>query len=65
MITLLACWPALTTRLAAVPQLPRLARLASELAGLGCALVFAYQVWAPLVWAAGAVLLVLLGQARK
>ena len=72
MITLLAWWPALVARLAGAhqaaltltPALPWLCRRTSELAGFGCALVFAHQVWPPLLWAAAALLLILLGQER-
>lgn len=47
-----------------VPHLPFLLGRASELAGLSCAMVFLRHVWAPLVWAAAAALLVLAGQRR-
>lgn len=49
---------------ALVPHLPVLLGRGSELAGFGCAGVFLHQVWAPLVWAAAASVLILAGQRR-
>jgi hypothetical protein len=46
------------------PHLPATAARAAELAGCACAAVFLHQVWAPLVWAAAAVVLILAGQRR-
>jgi hypothetical protein len=43
---------------------PVVAAGACELAGLGCAGVFLHIVWPPLVWAAAAAVLLLIGQRR-
>ena len=48
----------------ATPVLPAVARRGCELAGFSCAAVFLHHVWAPLVWAGAAAVLVLLGQDR-
>jgi hypothetical protein len=49
---------------ALMPHMPVLLGRGSELAGFGCAAVFLHQVWAPLVWAAAAAVLILAGQRR-
>jgi hypothetical protein len=49
---------------ALLPHAPAAAARACEVAGLACAGVFLQAVWPPLVWAAAATVLLLVGQRR-